>query len=201
MPAQHNLKTIHSLNHIFSKALPHELEAGCRWYNEANQFAKQISYASGYSLNIVCRVVAILSPACNWETNKKDAARLIYACRDYIRGEAPPPHDVPVSTYGQNKRKAIDLLLHGIDTLSGQKVTSFFYNIYKPDDTNYVTIDRHAIKAAIGKQTHKGGSVSITKRQYEAAGKLYKRLAKKHNLKPNEAQAIVWLVYKRLNNV
>lgn len=192
MTITNNLKTIHSLNHVFSQATACDILEGRLWYQSANRFAVSLSNASGYTLDTICRLIAVLSPACSWEQNKTDAWDMATA-----KGSLK---DVTVSTYGANKAKAIDILEGNPDAIGGRKVTAFYHNILNPSCSDHVTIDRHAIKAAIGKKAHKGGSLAPTAKQYNLASNLYKKLAAKHNLVPCEAQAVIWVTYKRINN-
>lgn len=184
------MKTIKPLQNILQHTDAEEYAQGLSWYKEANAFVHELSEMSGYSSDIIARLLAILSPACPWERNKKDATAMALS--------SSPLEDVVVSTYGNNKRKAIQLLRHGdISQLSGKKVVSFYNNIINPDCPKHVTIDRHAIRACLPKN-HKAKALDsdIADAQYRQAEKIYKRLAHRMNLTPCSLQAIVWVTYR-----
>lgn len=170
---------------------------GFSWYKEANAFACELADMSGLPIEIVCGVIAVLSPAVSWEVNKADAVSMILA--EDVRS-------VRVSTYGQNRHKAIDLIVNGnLSAIGGRKVTSFYRNILNPECPEAVTIDRHAVRACLGKRGLKYSSDNIptlsSHKRYKYFSLFYERLAKKYNLIPNQVQAIVWCEFRRKLNL
>lgn len=173
-----------ALSNILQTATPEQLHNGLVWYKQAHAHCKYLASAYDISLDKVCQVMAILSPAVSWEVNKRDCERLL----EY--GEA-----ATVSTYGQNKAKALRVIA-GLDTINEKalKTYSFYKNILNPECTEHVTIDRHAFKAYKGKT--KAGSVSVKVTDYRKAKKAYQRKAKELNMLPNQLQAIVWMSFR-----
>lgn len=161
------------------------IEHGLQWYPKANDYAAELALAYSVSLDKVAQIIAILSPAVSWAVNKRDAESLLRL------GER-----ATVSTYGQNKSKALGVLWD-LDQINPKalKTFSFYNNILKPKaSADYVTIDRHAIKAYKGLK--KAGSVQITPKLYKTAANSYKRFAKALAIEPCELQAIIWLSYR-----
>lgn len=173
-----------ALTSLIQQATPKQLADGLNWYTQANQFAQQLATDYGHSLDTVCQVIAILSPAVSWDINKRDTESLLDQGANAV-----------VSTYGQNKTKALSVLT-GADQINPKalKTYSFYRNLLAPTCDKHVTIDRHAFKA-YKKQT-KAGSVSITPKQYELARKAYARKAKELNIVPCQLQAIIWMAYR-----
>jgi len=182
------LKNTAPLQNVLKHATPDDVAAGRSWYREANAFARELAAVSGYSFDTICRLLAILSPACPWDRNKKDAMAMALSLN---------PAGITVSTYGNNKKKAVELLVNGrADALSGLKVTSFYHNIKDPACPENVTIDRHAIRACLPSTKRKDG-VDVTPARYQKAARLYKKLAGRVGLAPCELQAVVWVVFKK----
>jgi hypothetical protein len=179
---------------LYSNASQETLQEGLSWYFLANKNCKDISKRYKTPHKTVCQVMAILSPACSWEINKRDCKELVKA---YYRRGVIGAEGCKVSTYGTNKRKAI-AVLQGVEefkkTRTNFKTFSFYKNIYTPTNKNYCTIDRHAVKAFKG--ILKGGSVALSPKAYKATEKAYKRLARHLNILPQQAQAVVWTQYK-----
>ncbi len=164
------------------------------WYKKAHNFATYLANTYKVELSKVCGVISALSPACNWKQNKLDAEKMIVC---YISGVDYTT--VPFSTYGQNVVKAWMILtdvdrdtLEWFNLKTGAKTYNFYLNILNPNDSNFVTIDRHAIAVYEGRVGKKSGSARLTPKQYQTIAETYKNLAKELGLLPNELQAILW---------
>ena len=188
---------------LYNLAQPTEVIDGKRWYREARAWCAQVSHDSGVPLLNVVGALAALSPGTSWELNKRDTLNLI----DAFTFSDASPFDITVSTYRANLKKAIDILnnCEGWDDVfetlqgkTGYKTARFFACIYKPNNEEYVCIDRHAYKAA--QNIVDGGEIGITWKRYRETQQAYIRVAKSLKLKPCELQGIVWVVYKRINN-
>lgn len=96
------------------------------------------------------------------------------------------------------------------EVLGGHKVRSFYNNVSNPHHPDgYVTIDTHAISAAAGRKItaqdprmdRLTGSPSLrshgTHGTYPAVADSYRRVAAKHGLTPQQAQAIIWLQWRK----
>jgi hypothetical protein len=163
----------------------HADKSGQNWYIEANNFARELSKKYDVSLIKVAAIISALSPSVSWKVNKIDAELLIKA------GKRNPTGSRKFSTYGQNVVKAIDILRakdSEVEAMfrSNTKTQSFFYNIWQPDNAEYVTIDRHMLRI-IG---HTGNFPHPAK--YRELSKLFKDAAKHAGIVPSTFQAILW---------
>jgi len=189
---------------LYNQAGEAEKQDGQAWYPEAKQICEVIANKFGIHVNKVIGVVAALSPATNWKQNIADAHNLVMA---FSTGQNP--RDVVVTTYGNNKRKAIAILeAPGIlgQTIAGflnsgtlNKTTSFFWNIVNPGDDSYVTIDRHAIRIAIGSK--QADDIAITEKRYKDVVKSYQIAAKSLGISAISLQAAVWVAYRRISQI
>jgi hypothetical protein len=148
-----------------------EYHAGGNFYHEANSYARAKAKEHGLHPRQVAGAVAALSPGTDWDrgiaqvnhllahhkeyvgTPTKDAARLYHAT--VSKGNP----DGVVRNTKSNYDKAFNILRsvdddHGVDKhLGGHKVRSFFNNIVDPHNRqghDSVTMDRHAVSAAVG---------------------------------------------------
>lgn len=78
------------------------------------------------------------------------------------------------------------------DILGGLKIQNFFVNLYRPYETEHISIDRHMIKIS----GHYKERVTI--KQYKQIAKAYKELAWENNIIPNRFQALLWC--HKINN-
>ncbi len=157
------------------------------WYSEANKFCRMLSPSRYETL---AQIVSILSPQVDWETNKQNAV-LVWDCL-------------------QNNEDVLGLKLFATELqkihcqeiydrqyaipLTAIKTYNFAVNIMDPENHEYVTIDRHAVKVALNDL--KAGGVSLTKKQYESVAECYTYVANKVGLNTCQLQAICWITYK-----
>jgi hypothetical protein len=165
---------------------------GMLWYAQANEFAQALGSTYDTPVSLVAAVIAALSPGANWEQNKVDTVNLLDA---HIHGR-----DCVVTTYGPNKVKAFQLASKTFNPLEvlgkrGRKVRAFWQLIADPL-SDVVCIDRHAVRAATGKDLewcHKRlGRVGV----YDKIQQAYRNAAYALGVRPHQCQAVVWLAYK-----
>lgn len=163
---------------------------GLNWYATAHNFCVQLSTKYETPLNKVCAIMSALSPATNYEQNKKDTENFLKVQKGIIKG-------YKCTTYGQNVEKAKEIYASAIDPINffsmktGPKTYNFYLNVLNPKDATAVTIDRHAYAIATGKKYSGLGKVA-----YEKIARKYSLAAKKLNLLPLELQAILWVDYR-----
>ncbi len=189
---------------IISQATPEELSDGEDWYANACEWVDSIADRHHIPCEIVCGVLSALSPAVEWELNKKQAEKLIYGY--LILSDVG---GVVISTYKRQLQKAIAILnfIEGwqsdnedcregyILSVLGErayKTKSFYRNIINPLDRRYVTVDQHIWNAAgfITKMINKG--------EYAAMTEIIQELSDEYGYEPCQLQAIIWVVYKRI---
>lgn len=182
-----------NLMSLYDQATDKEKMQGLTWYTKANRLVHNNS-CKNVTPEDIAQIIAVLSPAVSWERNVQDALNL---CNNYRKSQRAANQTV-VSTYGINKKKALDIL-RGKFTLSentGLKTFNFYQNILNPECDKYVTIDRHAFKAMINDD--QGGRVTLNKGNYNLGIEVYSKIANNLGLIPCQLQAIIWLTYKRI---
>lgn len=183
----------------FNASSPESIEAGYNWYDQAGFIANHIANKFNVPYSKVCGVIAALSPATNWVQNVADASNLVYAWSQGLDCDK-----IVVTTYGNNKKKAIRILgsngSHAykvseiiLGNSKTSKTHSFFMNIYS-HSPEYVTIDRHAFRIAVNSM--KADEICITEKRYRSMAEAYKIAAKKLKLEPKQLQAITWISFR-----
>lgn len=191
---------------LYRSANVEETNEGVLWYEMANGICKVIADKYSCPLTKVVGVVAALSPATNWQQNIADANNLVLAWYHCIDQD-----QVVCTTYGQNKAKAINilnqessnerdieaLLLHKSKI---NKTTCFFLNILHPGSDELVTIDRHAIRIALG-NGQGVDEICMTEKRYRNITRAYQIAASQLEINAISLQAVVWCVFRRLNHI
>ena len=162
-------------------------EYGLVWYNHAILFVESLANECNLSFDVVNHCLCVLSNANDWETNKKDCTRMVKA---FIANESID--SFKVSTYGNDKRKAWNVLKNNIRIQpSALKTYSFSMNISNIDNHFNVTIDRHMLSAML---TREYGS--ITPLKYSMFRNAIIEVANTFGIQPKQMQAILWLQIK-----
>lgn len=163
------------------------------WYKDANAFAKSIAKSSDHKdVAIACGVIAALSPMNLWSNNKRMAKEAMES-------------GVATGSTTVLRKKANDILVCSgsedeiLRILNGNKICSFFKNMLYPAINSDVTIDRHAISVALGRNIgNRDEYKSLTAKQYQFFADAYKRAAKKRNATALMMQSVTWVAHKRL---
>lgn len=167
------------------QATPAQYAEGMAWYQAAHTFAVGLAEEHGLTVEQAAGVIAALSPQLPWDRNLTYAELLVRT------GSAP--------TLGRSIRQA-NAILDGadpLDVLGGAKTRSFFANIFDPDGSHAVTIDRHALDVALGvKGTDKSRKLIERKGAYELVADAYRNAAERIGVLPNQAQAIAWVAWR-----
>lgn len=168
---------------------------GMRWYRSANKIAQGL--ASRFLLasdSHAAGVIAVLSPAVQWEVNIRDAETVCAARQN---------EDVTVSTYGQFKRKAYairdgDDPKIWISSKTAPKTHAFWQCILHPRNTEHVVVDRHALAACLGRGLTDKERGAMLKRVggYAMYSQVYRDAAKEVGILPLQMQAICWLQWR-----
>lgn len=171
--------------------------SGRQWYSEAQSFVWDTADELDYTNYDVACIVAILSPNNKWERNKLDTITVLKA---YKAGLGPD--QVKVCTYNANKKKAFEFLAGNVDlSYKSPKTHSFAMNVglQSPD---HITVDKWHLRACVGKP-HEGvydAVESCTAAQYRRVEHLTAEVAHSFGLKGYEAQAIIWVMIKKIWN-
>jgi len=163
-------------------------KSGINWYVDANLFARKVAEQYDKPLKTVCAVISALSPSTNWEQNKADTIGLISGKKGYKCG-----------TYGRNVAKAREILRTNEPLFSpktGAKTYNFFYNIWQPENPDYICVDRHAYTIATDEIYTK-----LHLAKYNKVANHYRKAAKKLGVLPNQLQAVLWTSYRVKENI
>lgn len=189
------MKTARQLINLYKQAEFSHIKAGMRWYKEASDFARSLSSSHGIDYAKACGVISALSPANEWENNKREAEAICFAYANDL--------DYTIQnfrTYLNNVGKAISIisLSSTCDTLEkevaeilfgkvGYKTHAFYWNILLPNLDIAVTIDRHMLALM------EAGDYIKSAKHYRECSEVVIEAAKKLNILPHELQAVLWV--------
>jgi hypothetical protein len=175
---------------VLARATAQERAAGLGWYVVAHEHARELSAVAGQDDGgrIGAGILAALSPQTGWTQNVAIAYGL---ARD-------PGAPVAQTQLFEDRARAI-LFGDGDPyfVLGGRKVRSFFGNISAPLRSGPVTVDRHAVAAAVGWASPSHAKLLERPGAYQLVASAYRAVARRHGMRPHEVQAIVWLVWRR----
>lgn len=164
---------------IYERTTDHERQAGKDWYPKARAFCDSIAFWTDRPLWKVVAITSALSPQLSWEYNK-------IAAEYFCKGERV----VGVLKASLKKAKAIDNGQYPLSTAfplkTCPKTNNFYHNILNPDDSRYVTIDRHAAAALDIPREHCISSL------YWTIAEAYKKTAKHVGMTASAFQATIW---------
>lgn len=165
---------IQQIESVISKSTETEKENGMSWYQEAHQYADQLSKEFNVTLEIACAIIAVLSPMKRWDLNKRIAKQFLEGKRN-------------VHTRLQTMKG--EAILRGEDIelcLGGLKTINFYHNILNPKEDQWITIDRHIIYMF-------GARPTLSPKQYQKLKKPFVEYSKDKELVGCQYQAICWL--------
>lgn len=190
---------------VYDNATKDEINEGLTWYARANAEARCIA-DNGVSWRRACAVVAAVSPGMKWERNIECANRIIQCkCKDKSGCECLA--GLGVRWYdGVHKARKIVTGDKPLRVLKGNKVRAFYRCMINPKDDKSVCIDGHAYSIWAGRRllTSNSGSrdenvvPNITDKMYERIAADYREAADVVGILPQQIQAIVWVVWRRM---
>ena len=186
-------KVVNNILRVYNKA-----DEPNDWYNEANCLAYWLAVkylnnmnelVSNENVAKVCGILAALSPLKSWNENKKIAELFLKdgTCK-HTRAMSQKAKDILAS---DGKIETIS------DILRGSKITSFFLNILQPQQSQAVTIDRHAVSIAVGTKIV-GDKLKLSINQYEFFANCYRIAGLKLGVKPLVVQSTTWVIWREL---
>jgi hypothetical protein len=167
-----------------------EKREGNTWYQQANEWCQQKAKKYNVKIETVVGIVAALSPACGVEQNLIDANNIL---------KSNNPSEVIVTSYGQNKAKAIKIKegQNPLDVLGGRKVKAFYDNMLNPESSNLCCVDRHALCIALGRPlTESERNEWNQERKHEIVENSFITVATAIGIKPHQLQAATWISYR-----
>jgi hypothetical protein len=184
---------LRNIETCYAKASPEELTLGRHWYAVARTQCQQLARKHGVPVNVVCAIVACLSPNAPWSRNTTDADNLLtcYAKRQPISW-------VSAVTYRKNVAKAWRIRATGdVSILRGPKVTAFYHCLVS-SHSNYVCVDSHIYSVASGVEYTAQTTPHITGRNHVVIVNAFRRVAKLRHTMPYRVQATCWVVRRRV---
>jgi len=185
--------SLENLVGVYAEATPQEMQEGMAWYDQAHEIVRDLATKHDMPIEVVAGAMAALSPRVRWSSNIKDTKALLDA---WAKGET----DVPLTAFRRNQEKAVAIIEgQSTEPLSGDKVCSFAKCIADPGHPDEVVIDTHAYNAWAGDRVICGGKgPRVAGKRYKAVAEDYRLLAKIMGTSPSQAQAVVWLTWKRM---
>lgn len=192
-----------NIRRTFERSTALEITYGVRWYDIAQNEARDLSRRYGIPLETAALVIAALSPNNNWTRNISDAEKVVdawYKARRLSEADRRKAYEaVRVCTYNRNKQTAFDILNGKRSSLNGRKTASFARNILGCYEA--VTVDVHAYSIANGVRLTAKTCGAIPKRQYEAVSEAYRRTASDIGIDAPQLQAITWNAWRRIHSI
>lgn len=169
--------------HWYALATPEIIADAERWYHDAHELAKR------HPLGVECGAAVIAAFSINegWAKNvrhfENDVNGIEPRCLPLAKKKAKQVSEA--AYFGQFE--AIP------DILGGRKIVRFYHNILRPNETTFVTIDRHALRVA-GEMNEKPSD-----KVFEAVEAAYMQAAQEVGILPHVLQAITWVTYRKVN--
>ena len=195
-------KCVNSIVGFFKESTVSELQDGLKWYNEANDYCKELSSRFNITLSQAAGVIAVYSSQTGWAENKRYALTFLMYPKNRLKSLV---QDIKAKNI--IKLDSENKIFHAL-SVNGTafKTKSFFLNIVNPDLATNVTIDRHAIAICLQKPDNvealpESYGSNITKKQYDFFQQCYMDAAKELDILPHQLQAITWVTYRRLREL
>lgn len=177
-----NAPTTSNIIAAYVAASPADLHEGLSWYGRARALASELSPENPAR---AAGVIAAMSPLLSWPQNELRAREVFET--GTTRG------------LSRNVSKA-ERIYNGEDplnVLSGPKVLSFFHNIMGTGE-DAVTVDRHAIDAAVGRTlSNNERAALVSGKRYKNLAVMYRDAASLIGVKSSDMQAVVWVYWRR----
>lgn len=194
-------KVINSIIRFHSLATIEETKEGLEWYNDANQYCRELAARFNVTISQVAGIIAAFSPQCGWQENKRFALSFLISPNKIIKNEVQTRKAKKILRLRSESDIYNALSLND----AAWKTKAFFLNILNPIVLTDVTIDRHAIAVCIQHPT-KTFALSeayskLTVSQYRFFEACYVKAAVSLKLLPQQLQAITWTTYRRLRDL
>lgn len=192
---------INRLKYYYSLSTNEEVKEGLIWYKKAHTFAALLAEKYNIPLIQVCGIIAALSPQVTWDQNRK--LTIDFLNNGWVNNTTKLRNYKCLAILETtDENNILEILSPSAKFLKSRK---FFINIYDYRRANDVTIDRHAIAAAIQPHTQTAAiseaGRQISTNQYKFIESAFLRTAEIIGVKPHELQAVTWLTYRRLREL
>lgn len=189
-----------NLRALFTQADPHDYAEGLLAYQRYRTVLNNIATKYELALPRVVAAFVSLSPNNDYFGNLRSLVSVIEGIKNNVSTDR-----IIVSSYEHCKNRAV-IYLKGwkdfVNVTTGLKVLNFYRNILDPMDNRWVTIDGHMVAAYRGDPTMTMKEAIIKRKgEYREIADATKSLAFREFILPNQYQAIVWFVRKRLYRI
>jgi hypothetical protein len=151
-----------------------------------------------FTLEQVCAVFCSLSPNSDYWGNLRSTVSCLQGITERI-----PDSDIVVSTYNHNKTRAL-AYARGVESFEaktkGKKILNFYHNILTPHSDRWVTIDGHMVGVWKDEPTATMKDLLIRPKYYDVIAYHVSDYARRCFILPQQMQAILWFVRKRITN-
>lgn len=174
-----------NIRKIYKLRTEKEHQEGLSFYRDAHQECFKLAKKYNITVHQAIGVVSVLSPMTRWEQN-------ILIADQYI-GERKSVHTLTQCKKAGKILETTDVT-EIVKIIGGEKTTNFFWNIYKYDDANHITVDRWAARIAFDKDV-----IKVTPKEYTFIKNVHIKEGKRLKMLGLELQAITWLTKRRLD--
>ena len=175
-----------------------DISEGMVAYERYNIVMRRLAAKYEYSLDAVCAVFCSLSPNSDYWGNLRSTVSVLQGLNEGRRD-----HEITVSTYGHCKLRAV-AYARGVKSFpketKGPKILNFYHNILAPHSSQWVTIDGHMVGVLRDDRKGTMRDLLISPREYVQYADLVKSFAFSQFMLPNQMQAVLWFVRKRITN-
>lgn len=185
------------LHQHFKKCSRAEINQGKAWYNNANEFAAGLSAKYELPIEVICGVIAALSPQKDWELNKVCTVSFFNGNKKGLSTKINVNKAIEI----RDTKDINDIPSILLGKYDGFKTHAFYHNLSKPKGCDHVTLDRHAIGLAFFSDYTTYDRIRLTKAQYNYIQDNYKAVAAFYGLLPHELQAILWIYWRNLGGL
>lgn len=188
-----------NLRLMFEQTDSIDLREGELAYPRYRQVMIDLSEMYGVPLPRVVAAFCALSPNNDYYGNLRSVVSVLDG---YAKGI--DRHRVIVSTYNHCKLRAWEYVEGSVlftERARGDKILSFYHNIMDPTDPRHVTVDGHICATWRGQNLTMKEAIIRSRHEYAAIAFDVKQLAFEYFMLPNQMQAVLWFVRKRVLNV
>lgn len=183
---------------MFKRADVVDTREGLLAYERYHKIMVQISARWNVPLERVVAVFCALSPNNDYDGNLRSLVSVLHGMRVGWGVD-----EIEVSTYRHCLHRAWEYA-HGKPFLAyvkGLKIRNFYVNVLDPENNQWVTIDGHMVAIWRGQNLTMKEAICRSSREYNEIANACKRLAFELFMRPNQFQAILWFVRKRVFNI
>jgi len=192
------LQGMRNLERMFVRVDLIDFNEGQQAYLRYHAVMHSIALHYKFPIERVVATFASLSPNSDYKGNLRSTVSVLDGLNNDV-----PCNQIVVSTYKHCRDRAYRYARGDHDFLKktkGPKIKNFYHNLVDPLDNRWVTIDGHMVGCwRDSNSTMK--QLLIKPHEYREIADAIKILAFKHQMLPNQMQAVLWFARKRTLNI